>query len=182
MIESCGFLGQLAPAVYEVGFEVLRRTRRHASQTLWFWQGLKAVDSERFRLAAQPANVLSADCAGFGLSPQEFRHKDDGLRQHALAFNVGGTAVRFRWSQPGIFVESFARVPGKPIQPLTHGLGETISASAECPRWLRVRHVPAGQAELWVNGAVVRTRGGQGRAPIFRGELGAPSNDLSQWR
>lgn len=161
------FLKQLTPALYEARFEVLRRNRRQASQSFWVWHGVSEVDSQCFRFAAPPANLLPARCAGFDLGPERFRHEEDDLRQHTLAFDISGTVASFHWSQPGIFVESFSRVPGRSIQPRSHSLNETVSASPECARWLRVWHVPAGNAELLVNGDVVQRAEDRASRPFF---------------
>lgn len=148
------FPGELPPAMYEVRFEVLRRGHRQCSQTLWLWHGLTSAGDNFFQWAVAPANLTLKNCEGFQLVGNQVHHTRDNSSQHCLRFEIGGIVRTFRWSPPGVFVESFLRFPGKAIQPQAHKLGETFSASVGTPRCLRVAHVPAVDAELLVNGQV----------------------------
>lgn len=147
------FLDSLAPALYEVRFGVIRRTRRQISQSLFFWHRLKLARDAEFQFEARPQNLTWDDCRGFDLNQGCCRHRHDGQRQHRLAFTLQDGVVKcLHWSQPGRFVESFDAEAGVSRSFHSHPLGTVLAAMVESRQWLRIWRVPHEKWALEIMG------------------------------
>lgn len=151
-VESEGLLPSLAAGLHAFRLEAFRNGRRVAERTLWFWKGLEAVDGVGFHCSSLPRNLAEPELRGFAADGKIVRHLDDTLRQHFLAFRVGDEIREFRWRRPGVFLESFDKVPGRPAQPREHRLGETFTAATDGHRWVRLWQVPSCDSAVLVNG------------------------------
>lgn len=152
-LEGKAFLRSLPSGLNRVQVSVYRQQRRESCQSFWLWVGLKAYrPGDEFELSQPPTNLVDEKCRGFVLGPAAIRHRFDSFRQHYLTFDVDEALRCFRWSQRGIFLESFEKGVGRIISPVSHRLGETFSASIDSPRWLRVWCIPAGNTTVRVNG------------------------------
>jgi hypothetical protein len=154
-VANANFLSGLAPAFYEVRFEIVRRTRRQIVQTALYWHGLQSATPQEFQFSKLPVNVEENQCAGFEITRTSFRHCADRVRQHRLAFNVGDKTLDLCWSQPGVFLESVLKVPNAPARIEEHALGETFSADTYSRKFLRVWIVPSSVGELRVRKALL---------------------------
>jgi hypothetical protein len=157
------FLEGLPAGLHEIQIAVFQRQRCHLKRSYWLWVGLEAyIPGDQFVLSALPVNLTESGCRGFDISPQSIRHRSDAFRQHHLVFNIYGVAKRLAWSRKGFFLESSKRTAGQAVQPVTHKLGETFSASPDSQTWLRVWCIPAIPAELCLNEQVLqRMKSGQ---------------------
>jgi hypothetical protein len=150
------FLQSLRPGLHQIEVSVFRRERCELRQSFLVWMGLERYQAgQQFELSGEPLNLIAEQCQGFDIGPTVIRHRHDHLRQHRLAFDLGGSQ-NFHWSQAGTFLESFEKKAGRAIQPEPRKLGESFSASIDSARWLRVWRVPAADAALVVNGGTIQ--------------------------
>lgn len=154
-LTAAGALSDLRPALHRVRLALARRGRVLLQRELFLWQGLEEVAPDGFRLSAPPGNLVAAETRGFAREGNWLRHEDDALRQHTLAFRCGDASFTFAWPQPGVFLQSFEKVPGRPAEFRDHAAGETFSADTASRRWLRVTLTPPEDAELLVGGQSV---------------------------
>ena len=152
------FLAGLPPGLHQLEITIARPGRKSEFvRQLWFWAGLERHDEgHAFRLAAAPKNLLRDECHGFTIASNAITHKHTDSPRHALTFDVNGNIKTFHWSQTGVYLESFEKRAGQTIHTQFHKLGEPFSASIDSFRFLRVWQIPAGVAELLVNGQQVQ--------------------------
>lgn len=139
-IEASGYLATLSARLHGFKFSLHRRERGRAeAQTeYWYWQGLKSHGARGFQLSGRPENLRRQECRGFRFDESAINHVGDQHRRHSLAFDIDGLPITFHWAQPGIFVESFERKPGKQAVPHSHSLGDVFPASLNSARWIRI--------------------------------------------
>jgi hypothetical protein len=140
LIEADGYLATLSAGLHRLEFSLQRgeRGRDEAQAGYWYWQGLASHDPRGFRLSGQAVNLIRHECRGFAFEVSTISHLVDQYRRHTLAFGIDGSQIAFHWAQPGIFVESFERRPGKQAVPHSHLLGEAFPASLNSARWIRI--------------------------------------------
>jgi hypothetical protein len=160
-------IAKLPPALYAVRLELLRDGRYVAERSAWLWHGLEGIQTDGgLRCHAWPRNLIEREMRGFERHGAVLDHAPDNLHLHSLAFRVGERHCVFSWHRPGVFIESFEKVPGRPVYPIPHELGETFSAAVDSTRWLRLWRVPAQDSEVLVNDEVI-TRFGPGSQRCF---------------
>lgn len=158
-VDVSRFLSQLVPGLHFLQITVSYRGRRpEFVSRFWYWAGLvNYTEGISFRVSAPPRNLLPDQCQGFEISCNLITHKQFYSPRHILTFDIGGDANQFRWTQTGVFLESFEKRAGhvSPLQERT--LGETFSASIDSHTYLRLWHVPCSPFNVIVNQQVVQS-------------------------
>src|SRR5437867_743868 len=149
-------LDTLSPGLHRLQFVLRRgeRSRVEAQGEYWFWQDLTGYEGTGFHVSATPTNLLRSECRGFRFQANSISHLADQYHRHTLAFEVEGRQAKFYWTQPGVFVESLERRPGKHAEPRSHVLGEAFPASLTSARWLRIWLAGQREWEVVVAGKI----------------------------
>lgn len=139
-IQAGDFLQTLLPGLHRISVVLTRGTysRTEAQVEYLYWQGLDRHDKTGFWHSRSPVNLVRSRSRGFAFRSNGISHLIDHHRVHTLVFDVEGTFQEFRWSQPGVFLESLERMAGRGSEPTPHSLGETFSANLDSRRSLRI--------------------------------------------
>ena len=114
--------------------------------------GLETTTASSFRMSAIPGNFRPEQSTGFEVAPNCIRQLPDGQREHVLAFEISDGLRRFRFAQPGTFLDSFEPAAGAQRDFRGHRLGTPFLASADSTQWLRIWRVPSDGWTLEISG------------------------------
>lgn len=148
------------------------RSRRQATRDIIFWKGLEEYTEEPqvFRVSSTPENLDGDQTVGFQMDPDIRPHRD-GHPQRRLAFRqAGGQVFVLSWRNVGIFLESFDREPGVPVQPTHHALGSRFAASLDSRKFLRIWS-DSGFETLAIGGLPEQREGRGGSVELSLAEL-----------
>jgi hypothetical protein len=153
-INDEGFLDTLLPAMYRTTLTLhySGRKRSEAYAEYLLWHGLRLTEALGFHVSGLPNNIIREQSVGFDFHRDSILHKKDQNRIHALSFDLSGTRHLFKWSQPGIYLDSLDRRPGQQAIPLACDLGSVFSAVLNSTRSLRLWLIGERDWKIFVAG------------------------------